>query len=138
MASQKSLRSTLWKNIWFSPIFSLFIVFVIGVPLILAIGELIPVGKEHLNLPGLLWWSLFGSLAVGGLIGRDVFRRGLSFKCFCGQFYAENTPWDCGYCQQVNTPDHTKKLYNHLLRRCIKCNSIPLGLMCLSCNKIIA
>jgi hypothetical protein len=135
MALQHYPRSDFWWHVWFAPVY--FLMFGLGLfVIIFLVGLFIP-GEKGFDTTILFFLVVGLSLVAGAVRGKEIFDLGCGFKCFCGQFYANNTPWVCGYCHEINIPDYSLNRYNHFLRHCVKCRSIPLGLWCNSCQKII-
>jgi hypothetical protein len=130
-------RSQLWSASWGIPIVILIFVFGILVPLGLVLDALFP-NPQRGPISDLVVLILI--LSLGGYVFEmwKIFTHGASFHCpGCNQFVPHDVHWVCGYCSHVNTPNHKQGLYNHLFRHCIKCSSIPLGLLCVGCNKVI-
>jgi hypothetical protein len=136
----RAARDDFWQHVWFAPFYFFSIALIIIFPIFLLVNYALVSAEGQASLKGIFFSSFIFSLLAGmaGVFrGIQIFQLGVNFKCSCGQFYAHNTPWVCGYCQEGNQPDYKQSRYNHLLRHCRRCRSIPLGLWCTSCNKII-
>lgn len=137
MNVQKSWRSQVWESVWLSPLYTMILGFLTVFPISLMVSVFLLPEDKQFTASGILFFWLAFSFLFGLKISVDFYQRGINFNCRCGEVYFGYTPWVCGYCHQVNTPNCREGRYNHLFQRCGACRSIPLGLWCNACNTVI-